>query len=119
MKQTKWKTLVSGLFRSRIELVLVLSLGLMALAPKIGGSPLIDWDEATYAEVTHEAVTSGHYLDFTWNGAPYMKKPPLLFWMMAASFKTLGENEFAARLPSMLMGLGTLMLIYFSAAAIG
>ncbi len=119
MKYTKWKTCVDGLFRSRIELVLVLMLGLFALAPKIAAPPLIDWDEATYAEVAHEAVVNGHYLDFTWDGDPYLKKPPLLFWMMAASFKTFGESEFAARLPSLLMGLGTLALIYFGAAAVG
>ena len=113
-----WKAFIARLFRLRIELVLVLALGLLALAPKISGPPLIDWDEATYAEVTHEALVSGHYLDFTWNGAPYLKKPPLLFWMMAASFKTFGENEFAARLPSVLMGLGTLALIYFGASAV-
>jgi len=118
MKYTNWKALVDGLLRSRIELVLVLLIGLFALAPKSGEAPLIDWDEATYAQVTHEAVANGHYLDFTWNGAPYLKKPPLLFWMMAASYNTFGESEFAARLPSLLMGLGTLALIYFGAAAV-
>jgi len=114
-----WKALVDRLFRSRIELVLVLVVGLLALAPRISAPPLIDWDEATYAEVAHEAVVSGHYMDFTWNGKPYLKKPPLLFWMMAASFKTFGESEFAARVPSLLMGLGTLALLYFGAAAVG
>jgi len=97
----------------------VLALGLLALAPNIAAPPLVDWDEATYAQVAHEAVASGHYLDLTWNGKPYLKKPPLLFWMMAASYKTFGEGEFAARLPSVLMGLGTLALIYFGAAAVG
>ncbi|HKV54115.1 MAG TPA: glycosyltransferase family 39 protein, partial [Candidatus Binataceae bacterium] len=80
--------------------------------------PLIDWDEATYAEVAHEAVASHSYLDFTWNGQPYLKKPPLLFWSVAASFKTFGESEFAARLPSVIMGLGTLLLLYAMAAEV-
>ena len=103
----------------RLELAVVLILGVLALAPNIAAPPLIDWDEATYAQVTHEAVASGHYLDLTWNGKPYLKKPPLLFWMMAASYKTFGEGELAARLPSVLMGLGTLALIYFGTAAVG
>ncbi|MGD0073844.1 MAG: glycosyltransferase family 39 protein [Candidatus Binataceae bacterium] len=119
MKHLRWKAYVDGLFRSRLELVLVLVLGLLAFSPNIGAPPLIDWDEATYAEVAHEAVANGRYLDFTWNGTPYLKKPPLLFWMMAGSFKAFGENEFAARLPSLLMGLGTLALLYFGAAAVG
>jgi 4-amino-4-deoxy-L-arabinose transferase-like glycosyltransferase len=95
--------------------VALVVLGFVALAPGITQPPLLDWDEATYADVVREAVNSGSYLDFTWNGNPYLKKPPLLFWMMAGSFKSFGENEFAARLPSMLLGLGTLILIYLSA----
>ena len=106
----------NSLLRLRIELVALVVLGFVALAPGITQPPLLDWDEATYAEVVHEAVSSGSYLDFTWNGDPYLKKPPLLFWMMAGAFKAFGENEFAARLPSMLLGLGTLILIYLSAA---
>jgi len=31
------------------------------------------------------------------------------------SFKALGESELAARLPSVLMGVGTLLLIYLTA----
>ncbi len=111
--------LVRKLFRMRLELAVVLILGVLALAPNIAAPPLIDWDEATYAQVTHEAVASGRYLDLTWNGKPYLKKPPLLFWMMAASYKALGEGELAARLPSVLMGLGTLALLYLGAAAVG
>ena len=96
--------------------MLVLVLGFATLSEGLRSTPLIDWDEATYAEVAHEAITNHNYADFTWNGRPYLKKPPLLFWMMAASFKAFGESELAARLPSVLAGLGTLTLIYFSAA---
>jgi len=55
---------------------------------------------------------------FTWNGESYLKKPPLLFWTLAGSFKAFGENEFAARLPSVAMGLGTLLLTYAMAAEV-
>ena len=78
----------------------------------------MDWDEATYAEVAHEAIANHQYFDFTWNGQPYVKKPPLLFWALVGSFKALGENEFAARLPSVMAGLATLVLIYLSAAGV-
>lgn len=108
---------VRALGNLRLEIVLVLALGLLALTPGISKPPLVDWDEATYAQVAHEVVASGHYLDLTWNGQPYLRKPPLLFWEIAASFRTFGESEFAARLPSVLMGLGTLMLIYLCGTA--
>jgi 4-amino-4-deoxy-L-arabinose transferase-like glycosyltransferase len=79
-------------------------------------APLVDWDEATYAEVAHEAIANHSYLDFTWNRQAYVKKPPLLFWALIGSFKLLGESEFAARLPSVAAGLATLLLIYLTAA---
>jgi len=91
-----------------------MTLGLVALSAGIRDTPLVNWDEATYAEVAHEAVASGSYLNFTWNGEPYLKKPPMLFWMMAAAFKAFGESEFAARLPSVAMGVATLLLICLS-----
>jgi 4-amino-4-deoxy-L-arabinose transferase-like glycosyltransferase len=95
----------------KLELIAVATLGLVALSAGMHAAPLVNWDEATYAEVAHEAVASGSYVNFTWNGEPYLKKPPMLFWMMSASFKTFGESEFAARLPSVGMGVATLLLI--------
>jgi 4-amino-4-deoxy-L-arabinose transferase-like glycosyltransferase len=97
--------------------IILLILGVVVLAKGIDEAPLIDWDEATYAEVAHEAVVNHSYLDFTFDGQSYVKKPPLLFWMIAASFKAFGESEFSARLPSVVMGVGTLLLMYAMAAA--
>jgi 4-amino-4-deoxy-L-arabinose transferase-like glycosyltransferase len=106
------------LFTWRLEMVFLLILGAAVLAKNINEAPLIDWDEATYAEVVHEAVASHSFLDFTWNGQPYLKKPPLLFWSMMASFKAFGEREWSARLPSVIFGIGTLLLMYLAAAAV-
>jgi 4-amino-4-deoxy-L-arabinose transferase-like glycosyltransferase len=103
---------------ARLEIAAILMLGLLVLGAGIKEPPLVNWDEATYAEVAHEAVAAGSYLDLTWNGAPYLKKPPMLFWMMAGSFKAFGESELAARLPSVLMGVGTLLLIYLTATMV-
>ncbi|HYA34686.1 MAG TPA: glycosyltransferase family 39 protein, partial [Candidatus Binataceae bacterium] len=94
--------------------MIVLALGLAIFLPSLSGAPLLDWDEATYAEVAHEANASHDFADFTWNGAPYVKKPPLLFWATAASFRALGESEFSARLPCALFALGTMLVLYFS-----
>jgi 4-amino-4-deoxy-L-arabinose transferase-like glycosyltransferase len=100
-----------------LPIVFLLTLGVVVLANGIDEPPLIDWDEATYAEVAHEAVVNHSYVDFTWNGHSYLRKPPLLFWTIAASFKAFGESEFSARLPSVVLGVGTLLLIYAMGAA--
>ena len=114
MSITVWRRLLA----LRLEIIVLLIVGLAALAKDINEAPLVDWDEATYAEVVHEAIASHSYLDFTWNGQPYLKKPPLLFWSMMASMKTLGEHEWTARLPSVLFGVGTMLLMYLAAAAV-
>jgi 4-amino-4-deoxy-L-arabinose transferase-like glycosyltransferase len=111
----KLSSALARLLRLRLEIALIVALGLAALGSGINEAPLVDWDEATYAEVTHEALAAHDYLRFTWNNEPYVKKPPLLFWTLAASFGALGESEFAARLPSVVFGAGTLVLIYLSA----
>lgn len=106
------------ILKTRLEILALAILGVVVLAAGISEAPLVDWDEATYAEVAHEAVSNRSYLDFTWNGEAYLNKPPALFWMMAASFKAFGEAEWSARLPSVVLGIGTLLLIYLSAAAV-
>jgi 4-amino-4-deoxy-L-arabinose transferase-like glycosyltransferase len=107
---------LARVLRFRLELILIVALGALALGSGMTAAPLVDWDEATYAEVAHEAIANHSYLDFTWNGQAYVKKPPLLFWALVGSFKVLGESEFAARLPSVAAGLATLLLIYLTAA---
>jgi 4-amino-4-deoxy-L-arabinose transferase-like glycosyltransferase len=107
------------LLRARIEIILIIGLGLAVLAPGLARAPLLDWDEATYVQVVRESLANHAYLDFSWNGAPYLKKPPMLFWVVAGSFKAFGESEFAARLPSMLCALLTMLLLYASACEVG
>ena len=116
--QARVQSLLARILRFRLELILIVVLGGFALGSKMSAAPLVDWDEATYAEVAHEAVVNHSYVDFTWNGRSYAKKPPLLFWAIAGSFKVLGESEFAARLPSVVAGLATLLLIYLTAAGV-
>jgi 4-amino-4-deoxy-L-arabinose transferase-like glycosyltransferase len=117
LRRLRSPAVLAGILRFRLELILIVALGGFALGSGITAAPLVDWDEATYAEVAHEAIANHKYLDFTWNGQGYVKKPPLLFWALIGSFKVLGESEFAARLPSVAAGLATLLLIYLTAAS--
>src|ERR1044071_9502474 len=48
-------------------------------------------------------LESGNYLVPQVGGEPYFRKPPLINWLVAASFKFVGvRNEWTARLPSVL-----------------
>ena len=92
---------------------LFIFLGVLALSiPQAALLPLLDRDEPRFAEASREMRQSGNFVVPTFNGAPRYAKPPLIYWMQAASFCVLGENRFAARLPSLLATAGTAVLLF-------
>ncbi|MDD5285922.1 MAG: glycosyltransferase family 39 protein [Desulfuromonadaceae bacterium] len=81
----------------------------------LGNVPLIDPDEGRYAEIPREMLERGDFITPTLNYVKYFEKPPLLYWLNAASINLFGLNEFAARLPSALSGLATVLATYIIA----
>ena len=71
----------------------------------LGAFPLIDPTESRYAEIARQMVARGDWVT-PWiaPGEPFWGKPPLSFWMTAASLEFFGVNELAARLPHWLGG---------------
>ena len=57
---------------------------------------LIEPDEARYAQIALEMVHTGDWLVPRLHGEPYLDKPPLLYWLTAASFQAFGENPQSA-----------------------
>ena len=82
------------------------------------GSWLAEPDEARYAEIPREMLASGDFVTPKLNGVPYLEKPPLLYWANAASLRLFGLTPWAARLPTRLFGLGTVLTLLFGTAAI-
>jgi 4-amino-4-deoxy-L-arabinose transferase-like glycosyltransferase len=80
------------------------------------GSFLAEPDETRYAEVPREMLAAGDFAVPRLNGLPYFEKPPLLYWVNAASLRVFGETPWAARLPTRLAGLGSTLLVIFAAA---
>lgn len=80
----------------------------------LGVRPLLAPDETRYAEVPREMVASGDWVVPRLDGMRYFEKPPLGYWLTAASLLLLGENDFAVRLPSVLaVGLTVLLMGLF------
>jgi len=70
-------------------------------------------DEGRYTAVAVNMLESGDWLVPTLNGdEPHLTKPPLTYWLLAASFAVLGHNEWAARLPGALAYVGTGLLVF-------
>ena len=68
-----------------------------------------------------QMLDSGNYLVPYVGTEPYLRKPPLVNWIVAGSFKLLGvRNEWTARLPSALFVLSVaLMLRLFASPILG
>lgn len=68
--------------------------------------------EAMYALIPQEMLAAGAWLRPTLNGALYLDKPPLLYWLTMLSYTAGGISEGAARLPNLLGALGELWFTY-------
>jgi len=83
---------------------------------RLGNYPLMDADEPNYGRFAVEMAAGGDWLTPHYFGAPWFDKPPLFYWESAASVKLLGPNELACRLPSALLAVGLLALVYLLAS---
>lgn len=75
--------------------------------------PLMDTTEARYGEIGRKMAELGDWIT-PWieYDKPFWGKPPMSFWLTAASIKLFGANEFSARLPHFLGGLFILWLVW-------
>ncbi|MEP7014157.1 MAG: glycosyltransferase family 39 protein [Verrucomicrobiota bacterium] len=64
--------------------------------------PLIDRDEPRFAEATREMIERSDYVVPYFNNQFRFDKPPFTYWAQAASYRIFGENDFAARFPSVI-----------------
>ncbi|MBC7962113.1 MAG: glycosyltransferase family 39 protein, partial [Steroidobacteraceae bacterium] len=101
-----------GWLRDILLIMLVLGIPFLQY---LGALPLIDPDEGRYAEIPREMLERWDFITPTLNYVHYFEKPPLLYWLNAASMRIFGLNEFAARLPSALCGLATVLTTYLTA----
>jgi hypothetical protein len=60
---------------------------------------LLDQIDGQYAGAAREMISRNEWIVPTQNSIPRLRKPPLAYWMEAVSLRSLGQNEFAARLP--------------------
>ena len=75
--------------------------------------PLYDPSESRYAEMARKMLeTSQWIMPMIDYGVPFWGKPPLTIWLTALSLGAVGINEFAARLPSTLLGIGIVWMVY-------
>src|SRR5437879_11660673 len=74
--------------------------------------PLFEPDEGRRAEIGREILANGHWAVCTLHNQPYYDKPPLFHWLVAISFSCFGVDESAARLPSALAAVLTVLATF-------
>lgn len=72
----------------------------MVFLSNIGSPPhLMDDVDAVQAQIARNMLTSGDWVTARLDGVAYLEKSPMLYWMMAASFRVFGVYDWSARLP--------------------
>lgn len=55
--------------------------------------------DAVQAQIARNMLASGDWVTARLDGVAYLEKSPLVYWMMAASYRIFGVHDWAARLP--------------------
>src|SRR4028118_1348782 len=83
-----------------VSLSWVLLLCGVAFCWHLGSIGLVDETEPLFAEASRQMVETGDWVTPYYNGNTRFDKPPLVYWLMAIGYQTIGVNEWAVRLPS-------------------
>jgi 4-amino-4-deoxy-L-arabinose transferase-like glycosyltransferase len=90
----------------------IVAVGLAVFFANLGGSRLWDDDETKNATCAREMFLRGDWVVPTFNSELRTDKPPLAYWLMIGDYRVFGVTEFAARLPSAILALGTTLATY-------
>src|SRR6266853_996637 len=75
--------------------------------------PLLEPEETRYAEIPRQMLAQGRLIEPVWHGEPYYHKPPLVYWLVMASYCLFGVHDWAARLVPVLAAVATVLVTFF------
>jgi 4-amino-4-deoxy-L-arabinose transferase-like glycosyltransferase len=90
----------------------LVAVAVCVLLAGLGSYPLWDPDESRHAEIARQMVVHGHWVVPVLNGLPYYDKPAPFYWLVRAAYALVGVNELAARFPSAVATLLTLVIVH-------
>lgn len=99
--------------RRAIFLIVILFAAAVYFGCIISPPSLMDDVDAVQAQIAHNMISSGDWVTARLDGVPYLEKPPLLYWMIAVSYKLFGVHDWSARIP---VALSAIALCWTTAA---
>jgi 4-amino-4-deoxy-L-arabinose transferase-like glycosyltransferase len=87
--------------RHRFEsgLVVVLFAAAIFLGCTVSPPALMDDVDAVQAQIARNMLESGDWVIAHLDGVPYLEKSPLIYWLIATSFRIFGAHDWVARIP--------------------
>jgi 4-amino-4-deoxy-L-arabinose transferase-like glycosyltransferase len=110
---SRLKPLLSPRFIQIATLVWIGAIAIITLFWGIGEIGLIDETEPLFVEASRQMLLTGDWVTPYFDGVTRFDKPPLIYWLMVLCFKVFGVSEWAARVPSALAALGTILLCFY------
>lgn len=108
-------SLTQQLHKQQFHFFLIAALSLVTLLTNLHKGDLGGFDDAVYAHEAKQMLLTGDWWNVRFNGEPNYEYPPMFIWMEALSLKVFGVSDFAAKLPAVVMGFGTIIFTYFLA----
>lgn len=110
-----------GIKAQRLKhIAILLCLSLLVFLPGLSNLPVIDRDEARFAQASVQMSESGELMDIRFQDQTRYKKPAGIYWLQTAAIKVFSEDGerkiWAQRLPSFLGALLAVLATYWAAA---
>lgn len=80
--------------------------------PSLFRPGLLDDADSVHAEASREMVLSGDWVTLHVDGIRYLEKAPLMYWVVAGTFRLFGVGEWQVRLPLALGVLGMMACVF-------
>ena len=88
------------------HIAVLLFAGIIYVGCIISPPSLMDDVDAVHAQISRNMLTSGDWVTSRLDGVVYLEKAPLVYWLIAGSYKIFGVHDWAARIPIALSALG-------------
>ncbi len=96
-----------------VFVVLLLGLSTIGIFLELGRMDVSTDNEGQRAAPPAEMIRSGDFVVPTLNGAPYLKKPPLLYWAIAGLYRLTGQvTAGIARIPTAVCAVLLVLAVY-------